>query len=615
MKPTRSLFYKPKPRTREISAKRWHWPSLVKRVLTKTCIVIGAVMLFSAVLGVILSFLVMRDHQAGLPGDMILVLNTSDGVSETSTMPTLFDPFPYQNLTVHRLIESIDRAAQDDRVHGLILNVDGGWIDPVHIEEIRIAVERFRATGKKTRAFSPSYGEAGGTGLGTYYLASVFEDIWMQPVGMMTLAGINMETPFVRQLLDKIGIRAEFYHREEFKNAMETFTGSGASPASREMNQSIVDDMAKRMVAKIAVGRGLTAVQVSNLMDQGLFTGGEALRYQLIDRLDYADVMISEWRQKISGDAEDESIELISMLDYAHSLSPGHGKKTVALVQASGMIVPYDTGENVAAADRISDAIMQAVDDEGVSVIVLRVDSPGGSPTASETIRRAVVRAKEKNVRVVVSMGPVAASGGYWISANADKIFALPSTLTGSIGVVMGKPDLSGLWEKAGVNWESTNIGKNAGLWSVNKGFSVDEVKQIESHLDDTYDAFLSRVAEGRKMKKEDVRALAKGRVWTGAQAKKIGLVDELGGLDMALDDAAKGLGLKDRHDLSLVVLPAPETPFEQFLAAMSGQVRVSTWLGSIVQALQPIAPFLSSVLPMLKGQDMGVYTPIYTDR
>lgn len=615
MKRFGSLFSKPKPRTKDISRKRWNWPSIIGRAIKRACTVVGALVLFSIALSILITVMAVGNKKTAMPDDMILVFNTGDGLSETSMTPTLFDPFPFQNLTVHRMVEAIDRAAADDRVHGLVLNVDGGGLELAHIEEIRAAVERFRAAGKMTRAFSPSYGDAGGTGLGTYYLASAFQEIWMQPVGMLTMAGINIETPYARLLLDKIGANPEFYQREEYKNAMESFTASAPSPATQEMMKSIVLDFSSRMTAKIAVSRGMPAAQVKGLIDEGLFTGDEALKANLIDRLDYADVMLSEWRKAISGNPDDEDVMMVNIGDYAHDAqAPGRGK-TVALVQASGMIVPYDTGDGVAAADRISDAIMDAVDDDGISVIVLRVDSPGGSPTASETIRRAVVRAREKGKRVVVSMGPVAASGGYWIAAEADRIFALPSTLTGSIGVVMGKASLGALWEKADVTWYGTSFGANSGIWSMNKPFSANERARIEAHMDDTYDAFLTRVATGRKMDKQKVREIAKGRAWTGAQAKEIGLVDELGGLDAALDDAAKGMGLTDRNDIQLLMLPAPETPIEQLMAAMGQQVK----MGERFKALAPVFDTITPYLPFIEGvrqpENLGAYSPIHAAR
>jgi protease-4 len=614
MKRTGSLFYRPRPRTKEISQKRWHWPSIIGRAVRRACLVVGGVVLFSALAGVVLSFM-MRDKSGALPSDMILVFNLSEGVTETAFTPSLLDPFPFETLTVRDFTAAIDRAAKDPRVHGFVLNVDGGAIDPAHTEELRAAIARFRAAGKKTKVFSPSFADAGGTGLGTYYLASAFEEIWMQPVGMLSLAGVNMETPFIRGLLDKVGVRPDFLRREEYKNAMETFTDKTMSEPSRVMMQSIVADLAGRMMAQIFTARKMDAPGIKQLIDQGIFTGEGALQAKLIDRLDYGDVMVSEWRKAISGNPEDESIEFVNVADYASQARKHKGASPVAVVYAAGMIVPADSGqgEGVADAQRIADAIADAAEDDHYKVIVLRIDSPGGSPTASETIRREIVRAKEKGKRVIVSMGPVAASGGYWIAANADKIYAAPSSLTGSIGVVMGKADLSGLWRMLDVTWYRIQFGKNAGLWSSNSGFSETERARIDAQIDNTYDAFLTRVAEGRKMDKAKVREIAKGRAWTGAQAQKIGLVDALGGLDDALDDAAKTMGLKDRHDLNPVILPEPETPFEQFIAAINQQVRAGKALQAVVPLMEKASAMWQTWGISERPADRAVYAPVFS--
>lgn len=606
MKSPRSFFYRPKPKTKESMPSRWNIPAMIWGGIKKTCMVIGGVIVVSAILGMVLSTLIFGDKKTALPKDMILMFNLSDGLVENAASPSLLDPFAFQSLTVRDMVAAIDHAATDEHVHGLILNVDGGGMEPAHIEEVRSAIKRFRSAGKMTKAYSPSYGEAGGTGLGTYYLASAFEEIWMQPVGFVSLAGINLEMPFLKDFFDKLGIRAEFLKREEYKNAMETFTDSKMSPASREMMQNIVDDLASHMTKAIAVSRKMSVPQVHAFMDHGMFTDAQALNVKLIDRLDDGHTLVAEWKKKISGNPDDEKISLVDMSEYASHMPVVQGKD-VAVVYVSGMIVPSDDNGASAAADRIAEALSDVADDKRFSAVVLRVDSPGGSPTASETIRRAVVRAKQKGKRVVVSMGAVAASGGYWVSADADKIFANPSTLTGSIGVVMGKPDLSGLWTKLGVGWDGASLGTNSGLWSPNKAFSSEESKLINAHLDSTYDAFLTRVAAGRKMDKESVRQVAKGRAWTGAQAVKIGLVDELGGLDVAMDDVAKGMGLTDRHDLNPVILPAPETPIEQFMAALHGQVMV----GKILKTLSPVIDqFLSITASWGAIHNTNVYDP-----
>lgn len=574
-----SLFFKPKPRTKEISRKRWNVPSIVWRAIKKTCMVIGAVVLISALLTVFAASRV-GDQATSIPGEFILALTIDSGVGEQGREPTLMDPFPFARPTVRQVVDSLDRAATDDRVKSLLVNLESGGLDIAHIQEIRAAIKRFRASGKKAIIFSTSYGDFG-EGLGNYYFASAFDQIWMQPVGMLSIAGIGIEMPFVKTLLEKIGARAQFYQREEYKNAMETFTSNTMSGPSRESITDMVNGLAGQMAAEIAADRNIKVPAFKALVDKGLLTGDEALAAGLIDRLDYVDTLIDETQIAAGGNPDDDKPELVALQDYAAHAPAQRGPK-VALVYATGMIAPGGTGEGVADADRIANAILDSADDKDYKALVLRIDSPGGSPTASETIRRAMVKAREKGMIVVVSMGPVAASGGYWIATDSDRIFASPATLTGSIGVIMGKFELSALWEKLGVNWEEQTWGENADLWSVNTPFDAAAAERMNILIDDIYASFVARVAAGRHMTPEQVRSIAKGRAWTGEAAQKIGLVDELGGLDAALDYAARNVSAENRHGITIDVLPKPEGPWEQLISMFGGGASVSEGIKAV---------------------------------
>lgn len=563
-----SLFFKPKPRTKEISRKRWNWPSIFWRAIKKTCMFIGAVVLISALLTIFAASR-MNSTPAVIPGEFIMTLTIDSGVGEQGQEPTFMDPFPFRRPTVRQIVDSLDRAAADHRVKALLVNLESGGIDIAHIQEIRTAVKRFRDSGKFTAIYSSSYGDFG-EGLGNYYLAAAFDQIWMQPVGMLSIAGVGIEMPFAKTLLEKLGARAQFYQREEYKNAMESFTSDSMSGPSRESLKDIIDSFSGRMAAEIAADRGIKVPTFKALVDKGLLTGEEALAAGLIDRLDYADKLIDETQLIAGGNPLDDKPALVALQDYAAHAPAGRGPK-VALVYATGMIAPGGSGEGVADADRIANAILDAADDDNYKALVLRIDSPGGSPSASETIRRAMVKAREKGMIVVVSMGPVAASGGYWIATDSDRIFASPATLTGSIGVIMGKFELSALWEKLGVKWEHETWGANAGLWSVNTPFDAAQAERMNVLIDNVYASFIARVAEGRRMAPDDVRAVARGRAWTGEAAQKIGLVDELGGLDAALDYAARNVNAKDRHAISIDVFPQPEGPWEQLISLLGG--------------------------------------------
>lgn len=584
-----SFFYRPAPRTSEIRRKRWNVLHMIGKALKRVSTVIGATFLFCMLMGVIIGAFFGEGHRP-MPDDMILVLNVEEGIGENAANPSLMDPLAGQSMTVHEFISTLDYAKDDERVRGLLVSLDSARIELAHIQEIRVAIHEFRAARKFAHLYTPSFADLG-SGIGAYYLASAFDQIWMQPIGMLTITGIAMEMPFGKGALDKLGVEANFLHREEYKSAMESFTNSEMSPANREMVGSLVKDISIQMMGDITTDRKITPALLTALVDKGLLTGDEALKAGLITRLDYADKLVDEVR---AGKTEDE-LPLVAVEDYYRSIKhrPTLHAKDVALVSVAGQIVQGSKPEpGFATSDYIADALYEAADDEDIKAIVVRVDSPGGSPSASETIRRAIVYAKEKGKKIVVSMGPLAASGGYWVSVDADRIFAMPSTLTGSIGVIMGKFQLGGLWEKLGINWDRVRWGEHSGMWSANESFTPSELERLNAAIDDTYKSFVERVAKGRKMKPEDVRKIAKGRAWTGAQAVQNGLVDELGGLDSALNYTATQLGLENRDDLNIILMPKPLTPVEQLMMMMGEQVGIGQFLKANAGILEPFAPW-----------------------
>lgn len=605
-----SFYYKPKSREGAIRRKRWHVPSIIGRIVRKTCMVLGAIMLFSIVMS-ILSGVLLSGSKTSLPKDMILVLNVESGIGESGIQSSLIDPFAMKSITTHDLVSTLHKAKGDKRVRGLIVSLDHAGIELAHIQEIRTAVKEFRENGKFAHLYTPSFADLG-SGIGAYYLASAFDEIWMQPVGMVTISGLSIEMPFAKEALDKIGAKAQFFQREEYKSAMESFTNESMSPANQESMASILNDLSAQILTDISFDRKLEPAALRQLVDKGLLTGEEALQGGLIDRIDYADILVSEVREKITGEKKGEEPPLVLVEDYLVTKPFDEyksGRKDIALVSVSGQIVPGSQPESgYATADYIAQAIHEAADDDAIEAIVLRVDSPGGSPTASETIRRAIVYAKGEGKKIVVSMGPVAASGGYWVSVDADHIFAAPSTLTGSIGVIMGKFEVSKLWEKLGINWDTVRWGQNAGMWSVNEGFTETERARMNVAIDSTYEDFLTRVAEGRNMKTDDVRKVAKGRPWTGAQAKGFGLVDSLGGLDEALDYTAQQVGLKSRDDVNIVIMPKPLTAFEQLMMLMGHQVAMGKFLQSHAQVFENLKPAVRAMDAVQRGGALQAY-------
>ncbi|MCI5059624.1 MAG: signal peptide peptidase SppA [Alphaproteobacteria bacterium] len=592
MKRIGSLFYKPSSKNAgEDVPKRWSLFRIIGKALKRTCTALGAMMLLSIAISFFMLYSLGARGPEPLPDEMVLVLKIEDGITEIQTQPSFLDPFPFMQPTVRNVTKALNRAAQDDRVRGLVVHYKGGGMNVAHIQELRPAIKRFRESGKFSKIYASSFADERG-GLDQYYFASAFEEIWMQPVGMLSVSGMSVEMPFAKAFLDKIGVRGEFFQREEYKTAMENFTREEISPENKKMLGDMLGNINARMMSGITKDRDINMAELGMLVDKGLLSGEEALEKGLIDRLDYSDILLADIREKVSGDPEDESVELVSLPRYLHGKPQDGSEKfsvgldvssDVALIYIVGNIVEMaGTGGN-AGADDISAAINDAIQDEAIEAIIVRVDSPGGSPTASETIRRSLVRAQQKGKKVIVSMGPVAASGGYWVAANADYIFALPSTITGSIGVVMGKFELSQLWEKLGVNWDGVQYGANSDLWSANQPFDAAAKERMNALIDVTYDAFLSRVAVGRKIPLEELRTIAKGRAWSGEQAKLNGLVDSLGGLDDALDYTAELLELESRENLKIIRLPRQRGRLEEIIEMLGEQQVKLSFLNKII--------------------------------
>lgn len=565
------------------------------------CIFVGALVLFAIGVG-IWSAKHIEKPTASLPDKMVLVLRLEDGFAEKHGAGDYLSQLGLSEdkLTVRETVDALDRAAADRRIKAFVLSLKATTFELAQLQEVRAAVMRFKKSGKPTFIYAPSYGE-GGSGLGSYYLASAFDQIWMQPVGMVSIAGLNAQMPFFKGILNKYGVEPQFFQRKEYKTAMESFTSTEMSPASREQMTALINDMGDQIVAQVNTDRKKVAGTFRALIDQGLFTDQEALKAGLIDRLDYSDVMSEELKRSKEG----ANAELVDLGDFAAEQSGKTSAHKIALIVIQGMITedgsgsPYQLESKGVNANELAQTIRDAANDKSIKAIILRVDSPGGTPSASETIRRAIVWAKEKkNKRVIVSMGSTAASGAYWLSANADKIYADAGTLTGSIGVVGGKFDTSGLWQKFDVNWDGVNYGKNSGIWSMSHGFNASEQERFEASLDSVYNNFVSIVANGRKLKPEQVEQIARGRVWTGRQAKDVKLVDQIGGLDMTLDDFAKSIGLKNRGQLAVVEMPKPENPLEALVSMAKKKKPFGTDLGdtpyaALLSQLGDYAPFL----------------------
>ncbi|MEU5884630.1 signal peptide peptidase SppA [Spirillospora sp. NPDC047279] len=511
---------------------------------------------------------------------LVLELDLTEGIVETPPADPLAALLSMRRTHLRDVLDGLRRARSDARVRALVVKITGG-IGLAMAQELREAVIAVREAGKLTVAWAETFGE-GGRGTVPYYLASAFDRVYLQPTGEVGLTGVALEEPFFAGALEKAGVKPEFAKRYEYKTAANTFMEKAYTPEHEESSQRLVTSLGEQITAGVAASRGLPVDKVRELTDRGPLLASEALDAGLVDRLAYRDEVYADLRKEAGDNA---LLRYVARYNRTHSLSrrlPQPGKHdVVALVNAHGPIRLGRSGRGgplpgqgpAMGSDTIGAALRSAVKDERVKAIVLRVNSPGGSAVASDVIWREVVLAREAGKPVVVSMGNVAASGGYYIAMAADTIVAQPGTITGSIGVVVGKAVVNDLLERVGVGLGSVADGEHARMFSATKDFSESEWERINASLDQIYADFTGKVAEGRGLSRERVHELARGRVWTGSDAKEHGLVDELGGLDLALDLARKKGGLAT----DAPVRPYPHTsPLERLRPPESSEDRTA---------------------------------------
>ncbi len=482
---------------------------------------------------------------------LILELDLTDGVAEGPPADPVSAVLTMRRPRLADLLDGLRRARSDQRVRALVAKVGGRPIGLASVQEIRRSVEEFRDAGKVTIAWAETFGEFS-AGNVPYYLATAFDTIYLQPSGDLGLNGIAMERFFLRGTLDHLGVDFQVAKRHEYKSAAEQLTERGYSPPAREATERLAASVIGQLTDAIAERRGIGTAEVRELIDRGPFLAVQALEAKLVDELGYRDEVYARVRKQ---PGEDAILQHLGRYQRSRSLAerarrlPNPRQRHVALIYATGPIRRGRSGRGplsggAIGSDTVSAALRAAVTDESARAIVLRVNSPGGSYVASDTIWREVVRARNAGKPVVVSMGDVAASGGYYISMAADAIIAQPGTVTGSIGVVTAKPVLTELLGRAGVTTDSVAEGAHAEMFTTTRAFSEDEWALVNDWLDHVYADFTGKVASGRRMTAERVHELARGRVWTGADAMANGLVDELGGLDRAAAIARRRAGL-----------------------------------------------------------------------
>jgi protease IV len=498
---------------------------------------------------------------AAFPGRRPQTLLELD-LTEPLVAPEADDPIARLRARSRRLLRptlrALHEAADDRHVVGLIAKVGGMWPWGT-MQELRRGVQTFAASGKPTLAWVETFGELGSRGMSAYVLATAFGELWLQPGGEIGLLGVGIETTFVRGTLDRLGIEPQFEQRYEYKNAADVLMRKEFTAAHREALERLAESVFGDAVETIADARGLSHDQVRELVNTGPRTASEAQAAGLVDRLGYRDQAYDAMRARTGG--KSELLFADRWRPHRKLAPPPHRRGHVALVDVRGAIATGRTRRGPmgrqAGSDTLSAQLRAAHDNDRARAVVMRVESPGGSAVASEVIWREVWRLREADKPVIVSMGDVAASGGYYIACPAEVIVALPATLTGSIGVLGGKLVVDSLLERLGISTGTVQQGAHALMYSARRSFSEDERARFAATVDAIYHDFVGKVADGRQRPVADIEAVARGRVWTGRDALEAGLVDELGGLRDAVRIARERASLpEDAPVLGAVRIP-----------------------------------------------------------
>ena len=545
-----------------------------------------------------------------LPEQIVLRLNLDRGVSDSRSDDPWRELRGDKTNYLYEIVTTLAAAETDDRVVGLAIRLGASRISLAHAQELRASLASFRSRGKFVMAFAQTFGSLGNATI-EYYLASSADEVWMQPSGQLALLGIGLETPFLKDALDKVGVTPEFQQRHEYKSAIELLTRNKMSTPARESLMRVVGSWMDQIVSGIAADRKITPETVRQLVDRSPLLAEEAKSAKLIDRLGYWD----GFTQAVNARTGKDAVGLEFAYYGAEIELPEEDATDVALIFGIGPIQsgdaensPFDS-ESFAAGS-VAKAIDAAADDKSIEAIILRIDSPGGSYIGSDKVRRAVIRAKEKGKLIVATMGKYGASGGYFVAMGADKIVALPGTVTGSIGVFGGKLATAALWTKLGVNWGRVGVGAHAGMWSQIFPFSPTAAARHRAVIDFVYEDFTSKAASDRALPDGRVDAVARGRIWSGEGAQRVGLVDKLGGYIAAAGLVRETLELDADAPLNIVVLPEPKSPIERVQDALSGGLPFTQAvaglfsgprpdsLGTVLRHLEPVIGDTSFLRP-----------------
>jgi len=588
--------------------------STVGSLLGLTLFSAVSIAIVSVTIGAIIQSATNSNDTVKIPDKSILTIDLSRSIVDLNPGKTLQEAIAGEANRVIELksvLNSIDAAAKDKRILAIYLDGSNGKLSSTGfatLKEVRTALERFRATGKKIIAYNINIDKR------DYYLSSVANQIFINPMGSIDINGFRSETMFFKNAFDKYGIGVEVVRVGKYKSFGETWSLDKFSPAARLETQQLLNNLWGEFKTSVGSSRQLTPESIQKMADdRGMFTAAQSIKNKLVDRMAYPDEILTEL-QKISGtDREDKtSFRRIDIEDYAEVANQKKSSsRKIGVIYAQGSIVSGEGSSGQIGGDSLARQLRELRLDKDIKAVVLRVNSPGGSALASDIIQREV-RLLQKEKPVVISMGDVAASGGYWISTYSNKIFAESNTITGSIGVIGINFNYQKLANKNGITWDVVKTSKLAGGNTITRPRTPQELAISQQMVDDVYDNFLNKVSESRKLPKQKVAEIAQGRVWSGIDAKKIGLVDDIGGLNDAIDYAAQTAKLDE--DWELEEYPASEGWEEKLINQFAGSKEVRS-----LQTQDPLSTELLKVkseLSILKNfnDPHGVYVRLPFD-
>jgi protease-4 len=484
-----------------------------------------------------------------------LSLNITDSNPTSSTSEALGEAISGDettSITLRTVLKALENARQDKRIVALYLDGSrtsaGNGTGLATLKEVREALERFRSAGKKIIAYNVDLGKQ------AYYLSSVADTVILNPMGTVEINGFSSQQLFYTGALEKFGIGVQVIRVGKYKSAVEPFVLKKLSQENRQQTQALLSDLWGEFVTTVGKSRKITPRQLQAIADsQGEFTASEARTKRLVDKVAYLDEVVADLKKLTGSSEEDKSFRQIRLSTYAKvedkDFKTRTSKNKIALVYAEGEIVNGQGSGQQVGGDRLARQLRQLRQDEDIKAVVLRINSPGGSVTASEEIQREVLLSRDKKP-VIVSMGDYAASGGYWIATGANHIFAEPNTITGSIGVFGLQFNVQKLANSNGLTWDVVKTGRYADRTTISRPKTPQELAISQKSVNQIYDQFLNKVAESRKLPKQKVAQIAQGRVWSGQDAKALGLVDEIGGIDDAIEYAAEQAKLGENWEL-----------------------------------------------------------------